>query len=65
MIKIQGLKILYAMNYEKEFEVFELTYAEGVDELQIQFEKMVNNHPHCVVKQALVFNEYHPKEESQ
>ena len=62
-MKLQGLKICYAMNYDKEFEAFELTYAESVEELEKQFEQMVNQHPKCVVKQALVFNEWTPHKE--
>ena len=60
MIQLRGLKILYAMNYDKEFEAFELSYAENEPELQRQFQKMINAHPDCVVKHALVFQEYTP-----
>lgn len=60
MIQLCGLKILYAMNYDKEFEAFELSYAENADELNSQFEEMVSMHPDCVVKHALVFQEYTP-----
>ena len=61
-IKIHGLKVLYAMNYNREFEAFELSYTEDYDELLAQFDEMIEKNPDCVVKHAVVFNEYNPKE---
>ena len=59
-MEIEGLKIIYAMNYDKEFEAFELSYLSDVKGLQERFDEMVEKHPHCVVKQAVVINEYSP-----
>ena len=63
MIELRGLKILYAMNYDKEFEAFELSYTVDAETLQKQFDKMVSDHPECVVKHALVIQEYSPNRE--
>lgn len=59
-MKLEGLKICYAMNDSKDIVSLTLTYADDALILQQQFQEMIKEHPECVIKQALVINEWFP-----